>query len=585
MQQTSLSKHIWESRYRVAAEHDREADITDTWARVANAVAEVEADQTAWQRSFYRILEDFRFLPGGRILAGAGTENRVTLFNCFVMGTVVDSIEGIFNAFKEAAITMEQGGGIGFDFSTLRPSGTAALRSGMTASGPLSFMFVLDSICDAMLASSARRGAIMMTLRCDHPDIEQFINVKRRRDALRNFNLSVLITDAFMQAVADDAEWQLHFESPSATDQIDNTNTIIRALPAREIWRKINVAAHDCAEPGVLFVDRINSENNLAYCEVISATNPCGEVPLPPYGACCLGSINLTAFVRDPFTQSSSVDESDLRKTVAIAVRFLDNVIDISHYPLPSQAKQARATRRIGLGITGLADMLVMLGLHYDSAAARRKAAQLMRIIRDVAYASSIDLAKEKGRFELFDAQKYLRAPFVSRLPNRLQDEIASNGMRNSHLLAIAPTGTVSLLANNISSGIEPIYSLEAERAVRDRELKMPRFLVRDYAYSQWRENGHASNAIPDTFVTTDALPGDAHLRMQAEIQPFVDNAISKTVNLPDDASVDDVAAMYQAAYTMGVKGCTVYRTGSRRGQVLRDRDKPHCCDIDREAD
>jgi len=569
----AFSRHIWKSKYRYSNGPDvHDEDIGDTWRRVASAVAAIEDDQDAWQRKFYEILLDFRFLPGGRILAGAGTEKRVTLFNCFVMGPLCDSIESIFNSLKETALTMQQGGGIGCDFSTLRPAGSRAVTSGTIASGPVPFMHIWDALCETMLATSTRRGAMMATLRCDHPDIETFIDVKRQEHALNNFNLSVLVTDQFMQAIATDAEWELRFPPPE-TGEASET---YRTLPARQLWQRILKAAHASAEPGVLFIDRINRENNLYYCERITATNPCGEIPLPPYGACDLGSINLTTFVCDPFTTRAKLDESALRRTTCVAVRFLDDVIDVSHFPLQRQARQARSTRRIGLGITGLADALAMLGLHYDSDAARALGADTMRLIRDSAYSTSIELAKEKGAFPLLDRQKFLQAPFIRRLPHALKSQIADTGIRNSHLLAIAPAGTISLLADNVSSGIEPIYALEAKRDVLGTDLKMHQFAVRDRAYALWLARGYEKSKLPDHFVTAGALSPRAHLEMQSCLQHFVDNAISKTVNLPESATVDDVAKVYLRAHELGLKGCTVFRPGAQRGQALRPRDESH---------
>jgi ribonucleoside-diphosphate reductase alpha chain len=577
-----ISQYIWKSKYRYSngtEVHDE--DIRETWRRVAVAVAAIEDDAPAWEETFYEILKDYRFLPGGRILAGAGTRKSVTLFNCFVMGTLADSIESIFDALKEAALTMQQGGGIGCDFSTLRPAGSRAVSSGTTASGPVSFMHIWDALCETLLKTSTRRGAMMATLRCDHPDIEAFIDAKRQQGKLRNFNLSVLVTDSFMRAVAADADWKLEFP-PSGPGE---TRGPRRTLRARQLWRQIVKAAHASSEPGVLFIDRINRENNLYYCERITATNPCGEIPLPPYGACVLGSLNLTAFIRDPFTAGATLDERSLGETVGVAVRFLDNVIDISRFPLKRQAEQALTTRRIGLGVTGLADALAMSGLHYDSHAGRNWAANTTRLIRDAAYSMSIELAREKGGFPSLDRRKFLQAAFIRRLPDAFRTRIAESGIRNSHLLAIAPTGTISLLANNVSSGIEPIYALEAERNVRGSDLKLQKFAVCDPAYALWLAGRHKKSELPDYFVTADELPARAHLEMQSCLQRLVDNAISKTVNLPRNATVDDVSDVYSRAYELGMKGCTVFRPGSRHGQVLRSRDESHCCAVDREAD
>jgi ribonucleoside-diphosphate reductase alpha chain len=481
---------------------------------------------------------------------------------------------------------MQQGGGIGCDFSNLRPSGAAAVMTGSVASGPLPFMHIWDSLCETLLATASRRGAMMGTLRCDHPDIEAFINAKRHRDALNNFNLSVLITDEFMEAVSDDAEWRLIYPaSDGCAKQADTACKIYRRLPARDLWQQIIQAAHDTAEPGLLFIDNINRNNNLYYRETISATNPCGEIPLPPYGACNLGSVNLPALVQAPFSDRREIDWQKLHDIVRIAVRFLDDVIDISGFPLDEQAHQARSTRRIGIGITGLADMLAMLRLHYDSDEGRALAQDVMASIRDTAYEASVDLAREKGTFPLFDQDSYLNAPFVRQLPERIQASIAKHGIRNSHLLAIAPAGTISLLAGNVSSGVEPIYALEATRKVRGRDLAIRRVDVRDYAFEQWQTTSDDKEGLPASFVTADLLPAKAHLAMQACLQPFVDNAISKTVNLAADASLDDVEEVFSTAYSSGLKGCTVFRPGARWGQVLRSRDESHCCHADREAD
>jgi ribonucleoside-diphosphate reductase alpha chain len=436
----------------------------------------------------------------------------------------------------------------------------------------------------------------MGTLRCDHPDIEAFVDAKRRRDALSNFNLSVLITDKFMQAVTDDAEWQLVYPAPAADDYARPANgdaaihtdaacKVYRRLPARDLWQQIIRAAYETAEPGLLFIDSINRNNNLYYCETISATNPCGEIPLPPYGACNLGSVNLTALVRAPFTADAEFDWAKLDETVRVAVRFLDDVIDVSRFPLDAQSHQARGTRRIGVGITGLADMLAMLQWDYDSDNGRAFAQGIMELIRDTAYETSVDLAQEKGPFPFFDTDRHLEAPFIRALPERLRARIAKHGIRNSHLLAIAPAGTISLLAGNVSSGVEPIYALEATREVRGRDLEIQRLEVRDYAYQQWQKTAGKKDSMPEAFVTSDKLSAGAHLAMQACLQPFVDNAISKTVNMAADASMDDVDEVFAAAYSSGLKGCTVFRPGARWGQVLRSRDDSHCCHVDREAD
>ena len=564
-----LQQYIWLSKYRATSDRDIDA----TWLRIANAIAAIEDDAPGRAAEFAGELRAWRLLPGGRIIAGAGTGRQVTLFNCFAAGLIDDSLVGILDALREAALTMQQGGGIGCDFSTLRPAGSPALKSGVIASGPVSFMRVWDAMCATLLSTSARRGAMMATLRCDHPDIETFIDAKRDGETLRNFNLSVLVTDDFMRALAEGDDCPLLFPPVVAEPT--------RRIPARELWDSIAAGAHAAAEPGVLFIDRINTNNNLWYCEDISTTNPCGEIPLPPHGACDLASLNLTRFVREPFTPGARIDAEAIAATVPVAVRFLDDVIDVSRFPLEAQATMARRTRRIGLGVTGLADALIMCGLHYDSDEGRAQAAAILRLVRDSAYASSTRLAAEKGSFPGFDREKYLDAAFIRRLPASLRDRIARGGIRNSHLLAIAPTGTISLLAGNVSSGIEPVYALDAERAVIGADgLRQP-LQVRDYAYDMWIR-GATGRTLPATFVTAEEIAPESHLRMQAAVQPFVDNAISKTVNLPAEATVDDVRRVYELAWDLGLKGCTVYRSGSLQGQVLKSRDEARCCPLDR---
>ena len=568
---STLANAVWASRYRYSRTGEFvEADLESTLTRVAKAVAAVERHPTAWSSRYLDELSSFRFLPGGRVLAGAGTDKHVTLFNCFVSGSLDDSIAGILDALKETAVTMQQGGGIGVDFSDLRPRGDIAGKTGAVASGPVSFMRIWDSLCETMLATSSRRGAMIGTLRCDHPDIIEFIDAKRDRSALRNFNLSVLITDSFMEAVANGAAWAL--TKPGSEGDYGK-------LRARDLWQRIVEAAHATAEPGILFIDKINRENNLQYCERISATNPCGEVPLPPYGACDLGSINLAALVDAPFSRRASLDPDRLRRTVGIAVRFLDAVIDVSAFPLPQQALRERDTRRVGLGVTGLADALMMMGLHYGSDTGRDFAVEQLRRIRDAAYETSIGLAREKGAFPLFDRDRFLESPFIRRMPGPIRNSIASSGVRNSHLLAIAPAGSISLLAGNVSSGIEPAYAFEAERAVRGRGCRVERFHVRDYAYDLWLRSGGDAAGLPEAFVTADQLTAEAHLAMQACLQPFVDGAISKTVNLPASASSNDVAEAFRFAWSSAIKGCTVYRQGSRGEQVIRACSDPDCGD------
>lgn len=557
------ARQVWETRYRDGA---AEASLRATWQRVAYALAKTEAsDRDGWECRFLDILQDFQFLPGGRILAGAGVNRDVTLFNCFVMGTIDDSIEGIFRALEEGAVTMQQGGGVGYDFSTLPPSGTPSHPTGSIAAGPVPFMDVWEAMCATVQSTCARRGAMMATLRCDHPDILAFVDAKRRPDRLRHFNLSVLVTDAFMRAVERDEDWPLRYPEAGAAHNAGAE----RQVRARGLWDSLLRASYDTGEPGVLFIDRINRLNNLGYCEHITATNPCGEVPLPPYGACDLGAINLTQLIRDPFTPSAHLDTARLTTIAATAVRLLDDVIDISHFPLPQQQMAVRKARRVGLGITGLADALVMLGMRYGDDVSLTFGGATMRTICHAAYRASIDLAREKGRFPDFDRRCYLEAPFIQTLPADIRDGIARHGIRNSHLLAIAPTGTISLLAGNISSGIEPVYAPEYRRSIRDAGGVPREFLLDDYAVRLWRRRSAQCDSTPDALVTAAQLPIEAHLAMQARLQEFVDNSISKTVNVPAGTAFADFAPIYRLAYQKGLKGCTTFRSVTTREALL----------------
>lgn len=579
---TDIARRIWDLKYRY---RDRgvaiDATIADSWRRIARALAMPEAtDRQHWEDAFHAALEDFKFLPGGRIQAGAGTRHQVTLCNCFVMGLIEDSLDGIFDALKEGALTMQQGGGIGYDFSTLRPRGTETARSGGVASGPVSFMRIWDSTCATLLSTGSRRGAMMATLRCDHPDLREFVAAKRDQRELRHFNLSVQISDAFMAAVRRDEEWPLLFPAPGG---VTNGETLLRPwtgqpdpvpcrvharVHARTLWDEILRANYDCAEPGVLFVDHINRNNNLWYREQLSATNPCGEIPLPPYGACDLGAINLTRFVRDPFTPAAALDLDAIARTAATATRMLDNVLDVSGYPLPAQQQQARGARRIGLGLTGLADALILLGLDYASAAAREVAAAAMRAICLSAYRTSIALARDKGSFPQFDRERYLAGEFISRLPDDLRDGIARDGIRNSHLTTIAPAGTISLLADNVSSGVEPVHAFQGQRRVFEADQGFRTYAVEDFAYRVWCERC-GDDALGEQFVTATDLDPAAHLRMQAALQRWVDNAIAKTINVPVDISFAAFRSIYDEAYDLGLKGCTTFRPNAVTGEIL----------------
>lgn len=553
---TEIARHVWNSRYRAANEQDLDATLD----RVARAAASVEhSDVPGWTRRFRDLMDDLRFLPAGRILAGAGIERRVTLFNCFVMGPLEDSLRAIFRSLGEGAATLQHGGGIGVDFSPLRPAGARAAGSATFASGPVSFIRVWDAMCEAMQSGGNRRGAMMATLRCDHPDIERFIDAKARPGALAHCNLSVQVSDAFIDAVTRDLAWPLRFPAGEGGREVSR-------LPARALWQKLTAAAARDSEPGVLFVDTINRENNLAHREWISTTNPCGEVPLPAWGACNLGSINLTRFVGQPFTPSASLDLDGIARTAARAVRLLDNVIDLSRFPLPAQAREARATRRIGLGVTGLADCLVMLGLRYDSEAARETAASILRAMRDSAYRATTALAREKGAFPAIDAGTGLERPFIQRLDRALRRDIQRFGMRNSHLLAIAPTGTISLLAGNVSSGIEPIQAARCTRSVRTGEV-LVEFDVEDAACRAY--GALHPGRVPPALTTAAQVSPEDQLAMVAALQPLVDNAISKTIRLEAGAGGGAVSGLFLHAHARGLKGLTVYRPGGVRGSVI----------------
>ncbi|MCC7320625.1 MAG: adenosylcobalamin-dependent ribonucleoside-diphosphate reductase [Rubellimicrobium sp.] len=554
-----IAEQIWDMKYRFRAADGAPIDLTleDSWRRVARALAAVESDPSHWDERFYRALEDFRFLPAGRIMAGAGTARQVTLFNCFVMGTVPDSMGGIFDALKEAALTMQQGGGIGYDFSTIRPRGAPVRGVGADASGPLSFMDVWDAMCRTIMSAGSRRGAMMATMRCDHPDIEDFIAAKADPARLRMFNMSVLVTDPFMAAVKADEDWDLLFDGH-----------VLRTLRARDLWDRIMRATYDYAEPGVIFIDRINRLNNLSYAETIAATNPCGEQPLPPYGACLLGSVNLARLVSDPFGPQAALDVAALDELVAVAVRMMDNTIDVSNFPLPQQAAEAQAKRRIGLGVTGLADALLMVGLRYGSDEAAAATRDWLHRIARAAYLASVGLAREKGAFALFDRDAYLASGTLATMDADVRKAIARHGIRNALLTSIAPTGTISLFAGNVSSGIEPVFAYSYSRKVLRPDGSRIEEEVVDYAVQMWRDRmGDAP--LPAHFTDAQTLAPLDHVKMQAAAQEWVDSSISKTINCPEDISFEDFREVYMAAWDLGCKGCTTYRPNAVTGSVL----------------
>jgi ribonucleoside-diphosphate reductase alpha chain len=555
-----LAKEIWAAKYRYKSpEGGGDEDYAATIARVSAAIAEAEAPKhrALWRDRFSEALTSFRFIPAGRILAGAGTGRAVTLFNCFVMGTIPDSLDGIFQHLKEAALTMQQGGGVGMDFSTIRPAGAPVSGVGAEASGPLSFMDCWDAMCRTVESAGQRRGAMMGCLSIDHPDIEAFIDAKRDPKRLRNFNLSVLVSDAFMKALAADADWPLSFGGET-----------VRTVRAKALWERLMRATYETAEPGVIFIDRVNEQNNLAYCEAIRASNPCGEQMLPPYGACLLGSINLAALIRQPFEPDAAIDGEELGQLTRIAVRMLDNVIDISRYPLAAQEAEAKSKRRIGLGITGLADALLFCGAAYGSGPAVALTRQWLETIKREAYRASAELAAEKGPFPLYDSC-ILDRPNLADLDEETRALIAEHGLRNGCLTSIAPTGTTSLLAGNVSSGVEPVFAYSYTRKIRNADGSTREEQVEDYAMRVWCELKGAATPPPELFVSTQTLTPSDHLTMQAAAQALIDSSISKTVNCPEDIGFDAFADVYVEGYHLGCKGLTTYRPNAVTGSIL----------------
>ena len=573
-----ISNQIWNQKYRFKTDRPgfiSDETVVDTWGRIATACSNIpqlhnnhEARETLEQR-FYSALYDFKFLPAGRINSGAGTGRNVTLFNCYVMGTIPDSLDGIFDMLKEAALTMQQGGGIGYDFSTLRPKGALVKGVESFSSGPLTFMDVWDSMCKTIMSAGSRRGAMMATMRCDHPDIMDFVTAKQDPLRLRNFNVSVLCTDAFMAAVANHDPWDLVFDGK-----------VYETIPdAAMIWEAILQNTYDYAEPGVIFIDRINKENNLWFLETIAATNPCGEQPLPPYGACLLGSVNLAKHVVFPFTDNADVDMKELEKSVRTGVRILDSVVETSLFPLEAQKEEARYKRRQGLGVTGLADLLFMTGYRYGSPESLIKTEKIMTDIAIWAYEESIQMAKEMGPapclVSLEAREKFIQSGFMKRMPQYIKDDILKVGIRNSHLLSVAPTGTISMYAGNVSSGGEPIFAPKYQRKITNDDGTKRTETVYDYAVLKFEEHFGDVEYVDavdwwDQYMATaqDLTPAD-HINMQAVLQKWVDSSISKTVNLPESISFEDFKAVYDHAYKTGCKGCTTYRPNDVTGSVL----------------
>ncbi|MBC3870683.1 adenosylcobalamin-dependent ribonucleoside-diphosphate reductase [Undibacterium oligocarboniphilum] len=563
-----------------------EVTINDVQTRVARALASVEqADVQAYYEEKFLWAQKNGFVPAGRINSAAGMDLRATLINCFVqpvgdsVSNPTDGKPGIYAALADAAETMRRGGGVGYDFSSIRPKDALVRGTRSRASGPVSFMQVFNASCSTVESAGARRGAQMGVLRGDHPDILEFIRSKDQ-GGLTNFNISIGVTDEFMEAVANDTDFCLvHKAEPSEESkaagayQREDGMWVYQTLRARELWDLVMQSTYDHAEPGILFLSRMNAENNLYYCEKIEATNPCAEQPLPDYGCCCLGSVNLTRFVRNPFTVAASFDTEAFQEVVTVATRMLDNVLNATAWPLPQQEAEAMSKRRVGLGFLGLGSSLVMLGIRYDSEEGREFARQVSEAMRDAAYLASTELAKEKGAFPLFDSTRYLAGVFAQRLPKDIRKAIAKHGLRNSHLLSIAPTGTITLaFADNASNGIEPAFSWVYNRKKRMAAGDARVYEVADHAWRLYRAMGNDvsdDNKLPHQFVTALNMSASDHMKMLQVVQPYIDSSISKTVNVPADYPYADFQNLYMDAWRAGLKGLATYRPNNILGSVL----------------
>ena len=532
----------------------------ESFKEMCNRIASSLSDGEEHYRQFRDILLDMRFLPAGRVQAAVGAARQVTPYNCYVSGTIEDSMNDIMDKAKEAATTMRMGGGIGYGFSTIRPNGSRIVSLDSSSSGPISFMGIYDSVCNTVRSAGHRRGAQMGVLRVDHPDIEEFIRAKQNTDNLTNFNISVAVTDEFMEALDADAEFELRFEG-----------RIYKKVKASYLWEEIMRSNWDWGEPGVLFIDRINQMNNLRYCEEIAATNPCGEQPLPPYGACLLGSLNLTRYIKLLSNGEITINYPLMEHDIVIIHRAMDNIIDQAIYPLPAQEEEAKSKRRMGIGITGLANTLERLDCSYGSPEAIQVTESIMMTLRNTIYQASVGIAIEKGAFPKFHTD-YSEMSHIRTLPKNIQRDIEQYGIRNSHLTSVAPTGTISFCADNVSASIEPPFMLEGSRLVNMEEgiIEMP---VSDYAYREWGVKGK----------TADEVTAKEHVKMLTTVQKYVDSAVSKTCNVKSEMNWEDFKGIYWDAYKGGAKGCTTFRSDGHREGILKEKEEENgaACYID----
>lgn len=575
-----LTQEIWKSKYR----HNNEANIKATLERAVNGVYAKDISDTCWVHAGRLAVTRGLFMPAGRIIAGAGTEKRVTLMNCYVNAEIPDSMEGIADGLKNIMLTQQQGGGIGTDFSTLRPTGATLHRTGSYASGPLPFMDTWNAACSTIMSAGDRRGAMMGTISDTHPDLPKFITAKRESGRLTNFNLSVLVTDAFMEAVFEDEQWLLYFDvepygdrAPELIgldffDEFNNRQYVYNIWRAKELWALITNNTYEFSEPGVIFIDRINELNNLQYCETIRCTNPCGEQPLPPHGTCNLGAIGLPHIVKNPFTENARIDWDLLTAATHVGIRFLDNVIDVTNYPLEEQKQEEWAKRRVGLGISGLADMLAMMGVRYGSHDAARLYGEVQKHITLESYTASMRLAMERGSFPLFNKERFFQGFAGKMLPKDLQDMIYNNGIRNGVLNTIAPVGTTSIVFGDISSGIEPVFAREANRKVRQPDDTFKTYKTYNFSARLFKHM-YSEEEYPRYMVEAADLKIYEHIAMQEAGQRWIDASVSKTINVPEETTYEDFVDVYKMAYEARLKGCTTYRPSAVRGSILSIED------------